>query len=240
MIAQCVQIGDATLYLADCREVMPTLSGIDIILTDPPYAEATHNGARSVKKLDSGFIDFDCISAEEFLGLCRRSVELARRWVVMTCEWRHAAKLEEGGLPLVRLGVWIKPNGAPQFTGDRPAMGWEAVAILHREGRKHWNGGGHHAVWMHPRTEGEHPTQKPLKLLCDWVRLFSDPGEMVFDPCMGSGTTGVACARMGRRFIGIEVRPDYFEIACRRIREAYDRPNLFQDLPKAEQRKFFT
>jgi site-specific DNA-methyltransferase (adenine-specific) len=161
----------------------------------------------------------------------------------MTCEWRHAAKLEESGLPLVRLGVWVKPNGAPQFTGDRPGTGWEAVAILHRPGKKHWNGGGHHAVWMVPKIEGEHPTQKPQKLINEWVRLFSDAGETIFDPYMGSGTTGVACLKLDRKFVGCEVRPDYFEIACRRIEQAYQQGDLFMPkaaLPKFEQAALFT
>lgn len=233
-------IGAATLYLADCREVLPELEGIDVVITDPPYGEATHQGARTQSRLDGTFIGFDSITPSEFLELCGQCVAIARRWVVMTCAWQHAAKLEESGLPLVRLGVWVKPNGAPQFTGDRPGTGWEAVAVLHREGKKRWNGGGHHAVWMVPKTEGEHPTQKPLRLVSDWVRLFSDEGETVLDPFMGSGTTGVACLRAGRRFVGIEVRPDYFELACRRIRDAHREPNLFPNPPRTDQPRLFT
>jgi site-specific DNA-methyltransferase (adenine-specific) len=106
-------------------------------------------------------------------------------------------------------------------------MGWEAIAILHREGRKHWNGGGHHAVWVCNVEHGEHPTQKPLKLLLDWVTKFTDKGETVLDPFMGSGTTGLACMRLGRNFIGIEKRPDYFALACRRMAEAPQQANLF-------------
>jgi site-specific DNA-methyltransferase (adenine-specific) len=98
---------------------------------------------------------------------------------------------------------------------------WEAVAILHREGKKRWNGGGHHAVWVCNVELGEHPTQKPLKLLLEWVAKFSDPGETILDPFMGSGTTGVACAQLGRRFIGIEKNANYFEVALRRITDAY-------------------
>jgi len=140
----------------------------------------------------------------------------------MSCPWQHAALLEKAGVPLVRLGIWHKPNGAPQFTGDRPGVGWEAIAILHREGRKHWNGGGHHAVWVCNVEHGKHPTQKPLKLLADWVMKFTDEGETVLDPFMGSGTTGLACMKLGRKFIGIEKRPDYFALACRRIADTHN------------------
>lgn len=226
-------IGDATLYLGDCLEVLPTIGKVDAVVTDPPYGEVTHTGARTLSSLDASVIDFAPLSDADSLTITRALCDKAERWIVMSCEWRHAARFEDAGLPLVRLGVWIKPNGAPQFTGDRPGTGWEAVAILHREGRKRWNGGGHHAVWNYPRVDGEHPTQKPLPLVSEWVSLFSDPGETILDPFMGSGTTGVACANLGRKFIGIEIEPRYFDIACRRIEDAYKQPRLFED-PKPE------
>jgi len=221
------QIGSATLYLADAFEIMPTLGEVDSIITDPPYNAKTHNGARSAKSLAASQIDFDSLTEAQFTEFCGNAVAQAKRWVVMSCAWQHAALLEKAGVPLVRLGIWHKPNSAPQFTGDRPGMGWEAIAILHREGRKHWNGGGHHAVWVCNVEHGEHPTQKPLKLLLDWVTKFTDKGETVLDPFMGSGTTGLACMRLGRKFIGIEKRPDYFALACRRIAEAPEQANLF-------------
>jgi len=222
------QIGDATLYLADAFQVMPKLAKIDSIITDPPYNAKTHRGARTTRGgSPAGLIDFDSLTEEQFIQFCGNAVTLAKRWVVMSCAWQHAALLEKAGIPLVRLGVWHKPNGAPQFTGDRPGVGWEAIAILHREGRKHWNGGGHHAVWVCNVEHGEHPTQKPLKLVMDWVNKFTDAGEIVLDPFMGSGTTGVACAKLGRAFIGIEKRADYFDLAFRRIADAYRQPRLF-------------
>jgi site-specific DNA-methyltransferase (adenine-specific) len=120
-------------------------------------------------------------------------------------------------------------------------MGWEAVAVLHRAGKKHWNGGGHHAVWEVPVEQGEHPAQKPLRLLNQWVRLFSDEGETVLDPCMGSGTTGVACARLRRKFVGVERERRWFDLACRRVEAAYRQPNLFlsQTTVKHDQRRLF-
>ncbi|WP_169979764.1 DNA-methyltransferase [Tautonia rosea] len=226
-----VEIGSCTLYRADCRDLLGSVAA-DVIITDPPYGEATHRGARTLKDLADRPICFDSITPEEFMACTRRFVSVARRWVVMTCAWQHAARLEASDLPLVRLGVWVKPNGAPQFTGDRPGTGWEAVAILHREGRKRWNGGGHHAVWQCNIEQGEHPTQKPLRLISDWVKQFSDPGETVLDPFAGSGTTGVACIRLGRRFIGIERDPRWFDLMCRRIEEARNRPDLFAPKPE--------
>jgi site-specific DNA-methyltransferase (adenine-specific) len=239
-MAECVNIGDATLWLADNREILSQLQGIDHIITDPPYSEKTHNGARTHGLLDASFIDFDSISEADFLRFSEQAVGLARRWVVMTCAWQHAAKLEESGLPLVRAGIWRKTNGAPQFTGDRPGMGWEMVAILHRKGKKRWNGGGAHGCWECPIEQGGYPTQKPLPLISQWVRQFTDEGETVLDPYMGSGTTGSACLRLGRRFVGIEVRKEAFDLACKRIQEAYDQPNLFKNAPKAEQKRLFT
>lgn len=221
------KIGDALLINGDSFLVMPTLGDVDVIITDPPYNPRTHKGARSAKSLTTSQIDFDSLTEAQFIEFCGNVIGQARRWVVMNCAWQHAAELERAGLPLVRLGVWHKPNGAPQFTGDRPGVGWEAIAILHREGKKRWNGGGHHAVWVCNVEHGEHPTQKPLKLVMDWVAKFTDPGELVLDPFMGSGTTGLACANLGRRFIGIEKDQRYFNLACRRITDAYRQTDLF-------------
>jgi site-specific DNA-methyltransferase (adenine-specific) len=171
------QIGNTLLIHGDAFLVMPTLGDVDVLITDPPYNAKTHKGARSAKSLGASQIDFAGISEQQFVEFCASAVAQTKRWVVMSCAWQHAAELEKAGIPLVRLGVWTKKNAAPQFTGDRPGVGWEAVAILHREGRKRWNGGGHHAVWACNVEHGEHPTQKPLPLLMDWVSKFTDPGE---------------------------------------------------------------
>jgi site-specific DNA-methyltransferase (adenine-specific) len=222
------QIGAATLYLADAFDIMPTLGQVDSIITDPPYGPQTHAGAQTIKAGRAvPLVDFESFSEEQFIRFCTHAVTLAKRWVIMSCEWRYMVSLEKAGLPLVRFGIWHKPNGAPQFTGDRPGTGWEAIAILHREGKKHWNGGGHQAVWACNIEPGEHPTQKPLTMLRDWVHKFTDEGETVLDPFMGSGTTGVACMKLGRKFIGIEKRADYFELAYRRIDDAQKQGYLF-------------
>src|ERR1700733_3404534 len=117
------QIGNALLIHGDAFLLMPTLGDVDCILTDPPYNAKTHRGARSAKSLAASQIDFEGISEEQFIEFCGNAVAQSKRWVVMSCAWQHAAELEKAGVPLVRLGVWHKPNGAPQFTGDRPGVG---------------------------------------------------------------------------------------------------------------------
>lgn len=234
-----VQIGDCTLYNEDCRFILPTLKGVDHVFTDPPYGdEETHAKHLSGITLKNGepagqALGFDGISADELVELAEQWVRMAKRWVVFSCEWKHAHRLEEAGI-LVRLGIWRKPDGAPQFTGDRPGTGWEAVAICHRPGRKAWNGGGRHAVWTVPK-QGKfgHPTEKPEGLLGAWVRDFTSPGETILDPFMGSGTSGAVAVKQGRRFIGIEKDPKYFDIACRRIEDAYKQGDLFVKAPEA-------
>lgn len=217
------------LHLGDCLDVMRGMAdkSVDAVITDPPYTDQTHDGARTGDNGEIKLIDFESITEAQFLAICRESVRVARRWVVMTCDWQHAAIAKESGLPVVRLGIWIKPNGAPQFTGDRPGMGWEAVLIMHREGKKRWNGGGSHAVWIVPKVEGEYPTVKPLKLIKKWINLFTDPGETILDPCMGSGTTALGCIALGRNFIGIDKNPAAYNIAERRIHDAQQQMPLF-------------
>lgn len=221
------QIGNATLYLGDCQEILPTLKNVDAIITDPPYTDKTHKGARTGNG-DEVLIDFDPLTDQEFLQIAKNLIGIANRWVIMTCDWLHTAELaKEMPDEFIRAGVWIKPNGMPQYTGDRPAMGWESVAILHRKGKKFWNGGGKHAVWNIPKVHGNHPTEKPLALLESFINLFTNNQEIVLDPFMGSGTTGVACVTMARKFIGIEKEQKYFDIACQRIENAQRQERLF-------------
>lgn len=215
------------LYYGDYRDILISLKDIDVIITDPPYNEKTHQGARTCEMGKDQLIDFESFTNEQFIRFTKDCVDLAKRWVIMTCAWQHAAKLEEAGLPLVRLGCWIKENGAPQFSGDRPGVGWEAVAILHRTGKKRWNGNGKHAVWNVSRIQGKHPTMKPQRLLQQWVMDFTDPDETILDPMMGSGSTGIAALSLNRKFVGIELNRTYFDLACHRIYESQQQQRLF-------------
>lgn len=222
-------------------DVLPTLADKSVahVITDPPYGEWTHakraallagSGGRGAydgceRATDLGFAS---ISAEQRLVVAAELARASVRWVLQfsdfetSADWiaaNGAAKLDH-----VRLGIWVKPGSSPQFSGDRPAVGAEAIVIAHASGRKRWNGGGKHGVWTHPIVPGtnpertEHTTQKPVPLMLELVELFTDPNELVLDPFAGSGTTGVACLRLGRRFIGIEREAKYVEIARERLR----------------------
>lgn len=222
-----VEIGNAILYLGDCMDILPMLDKVDAVITDPPYDAKTHNGhlSNAADRQNLGFSMLD-----DFDGLIDSLVEKSVRWVLMTCATSHALQAQNRE-DFIRLGVWIKPNGAPQFTGDRPGTGWEAVAMFHRKGKKRWNGGGHHAVWTHNIESGMHPTQKPIGLFSRWVEQFTDVNETILDPFMGSGTTGVAAIQLGRKFIGIEREQKYFDIACKRIEQAVAQGQLFEPKP---------
>jgi site-specific DNA-methyltransferase (adenine-specific) len=209
------------IFHGDCREILPSLPTADTLITDPPYSDDTHDGARTGDRASTRIlVDFASVTAgtiAEILGSCR-----VRRWAVLTVDWQHVLPLKcntPSGWKFVRHGVWVKPNGIPQFTGDRPAQGWEAIAILHADvrGRMRWNGGGLPAVWTYCKVSGFHPTGKPESLLIDFVEKFSDHGETVLDPFMGSGTTLIAAKRLSRNAIGIEREERYCEIAAKRL-----------------------
>lgn len=168
-------IGDCTLLLGDCRDILPTLA-VDHIITDPPYSDNTHRMAKTNKGAGHGvkLVTFGALDDDGFREVARLCVAAA--------------------------GVWTVPvhNGA------------------------------------------EVPTQKPLALVQAFVSDFTLPGETVCDPFLGSGTTGVACALSGRRLVGIEADASHFDIACRRIEEAYRQPRLFDEpAPKPVQDALF-
>jgi site-specific DNA-methyltransferase (adenine-specific) len=210
-----------TIYHGDCREVLPHVEGADFVLTDPPYADKTHLGARTGTHNGAEvLIDFPSITADELRGIF--SQVCLKGWLVATMDWRHILPLEEdppSGMRFVRFGIWDKPTYTPQFTGDRPATGWEAIGIFHSVGgTMKWNGGGTRAVWtFNKEQDNEHPTEKPQALFSRLIGLFSQESDLVLDPFMGSGTTLRAAKDLGRRAIGIEIEEKYCEIAAKRL-----------------------
>lgn len=247
-------IGDATLYLGDCLEIMPTLEPVDHAVFDPPYEEVMQSkwGVLS-KQIPSSHVRHENIgfsSIDETRSQVASEVAtVCGGWVIAFCmaegvrAWRDAFEAAEAKYK--RALVWIKPDAMPQFNGQGPSVGHEMmVSVWCGKGHSKWNGGGRPGTFQHCKnTPGGsvHPTQKPLPLLQELVGLFSSPGDTVLDPFMGSGTTGVACAKLGRKFIGIELEEKYFDIACERIQKAYDQPDLFiaPPKPKAKQDDLF-
>jgi len=208
------------LYLADCRDVLPTLDKVDAVVTDPPYGV--------------GIADWDQNVPHE---LCSDFHRLTDGPII----WFGAAPQHRNDLcafdpPPQRVCIW-----APAFTLSKTmahgmAYRWHPVycwQIPQKHGGPTWD------VWRHicdGHNEWEHPATKPIELILDCVR-FAISGCILLDSFMGSGTTGVACVKLDRRFIGIEIEPKYFDIAVRRIERAIeDRKNLWEpEGPKAEQ-----
>lgn len=222
------------LHMGDCREILPVVGSVDHVITDPPYAARTHEMAKTNRGLGHGnkLVTFDALSDAEFRQIASMCLSVARGWVVATCDYRHAALMYDSE-KFIRLGAWVKPNPMPQISADRPGQGFEAVLILH-SGKipKTWNRGGGAGTWTVPViNDAAVPTQKPLALISGFVSDFTARGDLVADPFMGSGTTGVACAKAGRRFVGIEADPARFEVALRRVTEALRQPDLFIEKP---------
>ena len=235
------------LVHGDCAEVLAVLpaKSVDHVITDPPYSEAVHSKSRSGRGLpDSDAFacrarrkvefGFDHLTPELRGAVSKHAGRIARRWslvfsdVESTHLWRD--DLVAAGTEYVRTGIWIKEGCTPQFTGDRPAVAFEAVTIVHPKGRKRWNGGGKRGVWSvpieldrggHQRVDRIHSTQKPLELMMQLVADFTDPDDVIVDAFAGSFATGLACMRLGRRVIGIEADPANYAAALARM-EAED------------------
>jgi site-specific DNA-methyltransferase (adenine-specific) len=193
------------------------LDTCDHVISDPPYDERTHKGGRNRQR--PGFDaakTFPPINPTEIAAPLLAS---AKRWCVLFCAVEQLGRYQDAvGDAYVRGGIWLKKAPQPQLSGDRPAQWGDGIAIMHRKGRKRWNHGGAAARWIFQQVpHAHHETEKPLPLMLSLVDAFTDPGDLVWDPYCGSGTTGVACLRLGRRFIGHEMQPHYAQMAAERL-----------------------
>ena len=197
------RIGGQRLILGDCRCVMPTLGRFDAVVTDPPYGlgKKMQGGTWGAKDHNSGFLRWDLETPD---------------WLVESIGDTPAIVWGGNYLPFAPARCWLiwnKVNAVPTMADFE-----QAWTNLDRPSKR----------FDHPvgRVEYGHPTQKPLSLM-EWCLGFVPKAKAILDPFLGSGTTLVACQRLGRAGTGIEIDPDYFEIACKRVEEATRQPDLF-------------
>jgi site-specific DNA-methyltransferase (adenine-specific) len=216
-------IGDCTLHLGDCREILPTLGRVDAVVTDPPYGMKRHGryqrGAlstsgtayRSKTKMFAETIEGDSepFDPSFLMGVAEKSIIWGANHFA-----RH--------LPVGTTLVWLKrlDSGFGTFMSDAEVA---------------WMSGGHGVycrrdISLQGEHERDHPTPKPLGIM-KWCLEKLPSARTILDPFMGSGTTGVACAKLGRKFIGVEIDEGYFNVACLRIAAAYAQPDLFVEPP---------
>jgi len=212
------------LYLGDCREILPALGKVDAVVTDPPYGIGEDGGrCRARKKTRNPTILFKG-------GWDSETPEAAVFDAMRACSddqiiWGgnyFADKLppSKGWL------YWQKLMGGDFADGE---LAWTSRDRALREFTFCPKGGD---VVSRFKRDPEHPTQKPVEVM-KWCLGFVPNATTILDPFMGSGTTGVAAVKLGRKFIGIEIEPKYFDIACRRIEQATKQPDLFIEAPKA-------
>lgn len=210
-------IGDQTLYLGDCMEVMQGLDKVDAVVTDPPYGIGeSKNDNKSRSKLavskDYKKSNWDDQPASESQILAMKNIS------------QH--QIIFGGNYFQGLGstscwlIWDKQNGDNDFADCE--LAWTNLNKAVR--RLYWRW---HGMIRKGDDVREHPTQKPLGVI-QWCLTHVPNAKTILDPFMGSGTTLVACVKEQRKGIGIELDPDYFDIACKRVEEAYRQPSLFQ------------
>jgi len=214
-----VEIGNATLYLGDCMDILPTLDKVDAVITDPPYGinenskKVASRGNMAAPK-DYGDFDWDKAPPPDEL------IELIRT------KGKYQAFFGGNYFTLPPTSCWLvwdKLNGDNDFADCE--LAWTNWPKAVRRLQWRWNG-----MIRQGNEERFHPTQKPLEVM-KWVIDLCPVSNTILDPFMGSGTTGVAAIQMGRKFVGIERDEKYFEIACKRIKQAILQPQLFEPEP---------
>ena len=221
MSFETVTIGDATLYRGDCAEVLPTLGRFDAVITDPPYG-INKDGQKRTTGGNGGR------KAHEFLGW---DSERPSREIFDAMRDKSDSAIVWGGNyfadmlpPTMGWMVWDKGQRINQSDGE---LAWSSMQSALR-------------ICTMNRVEllmdgTSHPTQKPIRLMVWCIEQAGNP-QTILDPFMGSGTTGVACAQIGRKFTGIEREQKYFDIACERIARAQAQGKLFEpEAPKQTQ-----
>lgn len=237
-------IGEATLYMGDAREVLPTLAPVKCALTDPPY-KVTSGGFGALEGGFSGWIKdsydnkgaiVECdLDWPDWLKLIPGVLQNDAHAYIFSNDRnlgvaREAA--EAAGLIFHRLLVWDKRAALPNRWYQQTC---EFVLFMRKGKAFRINDPSSKAlVSIFQRDESDHPTEKPVSLCRFYIENSTKPGETVLDPFMGSGTTGVAALRAGRKFVGIELTQQWFDVACERIAKAVSAsPGMF-DAPTAE------
>jgi len=221
-----------TLYHGDCEEILPVLGvKVQAIITDPPYGIAFRSNMRSATpKLDS--IVNDDVVQTDWIPLLNDIIDVNAcifaftRWDVEHI-WRDA--ISQSGWSVKSQVIWYKPGGG---LGDLYAQFSPSHenAIFAIKGDWKFSGRRPPSVYNFNKdasTSYEHPTQKPVTLMSRIVLDITAPGDLVIDPFFGSCSTGVACARYDRKFIGIEINEEYFELGCENISKELEKPMLF-------------
>lgn len=229
-------IGDHTLYLGDCREILPTLGKVDAVVADPPYGMGNYETDTDVTAQISGLFDLSDKVAlwgypETLVQWCVSMNRTPSEWVTW---WPTnadlKARLSSGGLKreVECIAIWSPHTLRKEALSVERKMRNDAAFSDYKNKPTRllgdvWRDASPGLGFNHRLRS--HPNEKPAALterLCGALG-----GDVVLDPFMGSGTTGVACARLGRKFIGIEIEPKYFDIACKRIEAAHKEPRLF-------------
>lgn len=241
-------IGNAELWLGDCREVLPTLPRVDAVITDPPYSERTHAGHDMVARgaaadgadgADRARLGYSALSPADVAELSAMYASACDGWVVWMTDHMLAPRIAEtlashgryvfAPLPFFQAGRSVR------ISGDGPSSWTDWIVVSRTKAQIKWGTlpGGYIAGpgWNDKARMGGKPTLLMDALVSDYSR----PGQLVLDSHMGAGTTGVSCARLGRRFIGCEIDPQAFDLACRRIEEAAKQATLFEPVPAVEQ-----
>ena len=219
-------IGAATLYLGDCREILPTLGKVDAVVTDPPYGIAyrSQRGAdrRPLKGIRTIGHEWQPIAGDD--APFDPSPLLRFPKIVLFGANHYSERLPSSSSWI----IWDKRDGVLSDDNADCEMAWTNLRGVARIHRQLWKGicrAGEENIAI--AGSKVHPNQKPIGLMKFCIQRCGDDVQSVLDPFMGSGTTGVAAVKLGRKFIGIEIEPKYFDIACRRIEEADRQKDLF-------------
>jgi len=225
-------------------EIMPTLDKVDTVVTDAPY-RVSKGGFAANLQLEGGFGGWmkdygnqgDIVKCDlkfkDWAELVFAALADGSQAYFMT-NGRNIKDmqiaLEAAGFKLHTILVWDKRAALP----NRYYQNVTEFCLFMYKGKAFTinDPASKNLVSIFQRDESNHPTEKPVELMRLWITNSTQRGGQVLDPFMGSGTTGVACAKLGRKFIGIELDEDYFNIACERIRKAYEQPDLFIEAPK--------
>lgn len=209
-----------TIYNTDCFEIFKILEdkSVDLTLTDIPYGAVNRksNGLRNLDKHDADIVTFDL---DDFLTEC---IRVTNGTIYIFCDWEQISQISttfKDNKLSTRLCVWKKTNPSP-MNGQHVWLSGVEVAMFGKKKNATFNEHCHNAVWEFPSGRGkQHPTEKPLKLMKYLVETSSKVGDTVFDPCMGSGVVGKAAKELDRDFIGVEIKPEWFELAKTKIYE---------------------